>query len=65
MQYLGAIREREEALRQAEEISKRQGKTVKLERAKGKDYPNPKLYTVYRGWLDLDSTEARVVKMNF
>ena len=55
MQYLGAIREKEEAIRQAEKIAREQNRIVVIEKAKTKDDAG-KLHRCWRGWLDVDGS---------
>lgn len=64
MRHLGNVKTKKEAIEQCHKVAKETGNTCVYEKAKCRDYPSPKRYVCYRGWLDLEDKSARVIDMN-
>ena len=58
------MKTKKEAIEQCTKIAREKGKTCVYSKGKCRDYPSPKRYVCYTGWLDLDDKSARVISMD-
>lgn len=63
MRFIGNVKKLNDALVQGEAIAKSEGRTFVYEKAKCRDFPSPKRYVCYRGWLDMDDKSVRVISI--